>query len=362
MQDGVASPVTQTSDDRFCLDGQRLVVTNGVAYGGAGAEYRTEIESFARIRSYTGPGSGPQYFVLEAPDGRTLEYGATADSRIDSGNGTANPANMARTWALNRIRDRSGNVIDFEYFEDVANGSFRITAIRYNSNPDAGITASHQITFIYEDRPNNEVDVAYVAGTRIRQVVRLDRIDVLYNGAILRRYDLSYEPALSIGGRSRLASIQECGAGGSDCLAATNFTWQDGAPGFGAESSIWAAIPGTTPLPENRLWTMADINGDGRGDYIWAGRPFNSPTASVTLRYRLGLAGDTFGAEVATKIAAPYGIGAPFDHNGDGRADLLMLSAARQWTVIPGVQPASVRPSILALRRDRKSSITAAWT
>ena len=35
-QDGNASPVTQTSADRFCLDGQRLVVTNGVAYGAAG--------------------------------------------------------------------------------------------------------------------------------------------------------------------------------------------------------------------------------------------------------------------------------------------------------------------------------------
>jgi hypothetical protein len=33
VQDGILSPVTQTAADRFCLDGQRLVVTNGVAYG-----------------------------------------------------------------------------------------------------------------------------------------------------------------------------------------------------------------------------------------------------------------------------------------------------------------------------------------
>lgn len=45
VQDGVASPVTQTAEDRFCLDGQRLVVTNGVAYGAARAEYRTEMVS-----------------------------------------------------------------------------------------------------------------------------------------------------------------------------------------------------------------------------------------------------------------------------------------------------------------------------
>ncbi|MDH4259571.1 MAG: hypothetical protein OEW16_04630 [Gammaproteobacteria bacterium] len=333
VQDGVSSPVTLTAADRFCLDGQRLVVANNVPYGEAGAEYRTEIESFARIRSYTGPGSGPQYFVLEALDGRVFEYGATADSRIDGSNSVSNTTNLARIWALSRIRDRSGNVIDFEYFEDIANGGFRIAAIRYNSNPGAGVTASHQVAFTYEIRPNHEVDIAYVAGTAVRQVVRLDQIDVLYNGSVLRRYHLSYEPALSTGGRSRLASIQECGAGGSDCYAATNFDWQDGAPGFGAQTSISAPIPGPTPLPESSLWTMADINGDGRGDFIWAGGTLNTPKV---LRYRLGQAGDTFAAEVATKIAAPYGIGVPFDYNGDGRTDLLMLSAARLWTVISG--------------------------
>ena len=335
-QDGVTAPVTGTSNDRFCLDGQRLVVTNGLAYGDAGAEYRTEIESFARIRSYTGPGSGPQYFVVEALDGRILEYGATADSRIDSSNGVTHATNHARIWALNRIRDRSGNVIDFEYLEDLTNGSFRIIAIRYNSNPDAGVTASHQISFTYENRPSNEVDVGYVAGTRIRQIVRLERIDVLYNGASLRRYDLSYEPALSGGGRSRLASIQECGPAGGDCLAATSFTWQDGAPGFGAESAIWAGIPDTSESFGDWYWTSADINGDGRSDYIWTGRPLNSPLAPVTLRYRLGLPGNTFGAEVATKISAPYGVGVSFDNNGDGFADLLMLSAERHWAIIRG--------------------------
>ncbi|MGB5131425.1 MAG: SpvB/TcaC N-terminal domain-containing protein, partial [Steroidobacteraceae bacterium] len=331
-QDGIASPVSYTTDDRFCLDGQRLVVTNGVTYGGAGAEYRTEIETFARIRSFAGAGSGPRYFSLEAPDGRVLEYGATADSRID-GSGVANPPNAGRVWALNRIRDRSGNVIDFQYFEDSKNGSFRVIAIRYNSNPDAGVASSHLVSFNYENRPNNEVDSAFVAGSEIREIMRLTGIDVLYNGALLRRFDFSYQPALAGGGRSRLASITECGAGGDDCLAATTFTWQDGAPGFGAEISITAAIPGSTPLPIARLWTMADINGDGRSDHVWAG---GATTSTATLRYRLAIAGDAFAAEVNTGIACPYGIGSPFDHNGDGREDFLMLSAARKWTVVPG--------------------------
>ncbi|HEY5559864.1 MAG TPA: FG-GAP-like repeat-containing protein, partial [Steroidobacteraceae bacterium] len=332
-QDGVASAVTRTAADRFCLDGQRLVVANGVAYGAAGAEYRTEIESFARIRSFAGAGVGPQHFTIEAADGRIFEYGATADSRVDGSSGAAHPTVPAWIWALNRIRDRSGNVIDLEYTEDLLNGGFRITGVRYNSNPGAGVAASHQIAFVYENRPNSDIDVAYIAGTPIRQVVRLDRIDVLYNGAVLRRYELTYEPALTTNGRSRLASVQECGAGGTECLAATTFNWQDGAPGLGDASSFPAATPGATYFAEHDLWNMADINGDGRSDYIWVG---GTAMSFATIRYRLGRADDAFGPEINSGIACPNGIGRPFDRNGDGRDDLLLIPATRVWTIVPG--------------------------
>ena len=53
-QDGVAEPVTRWSEDRFCLDGQRLVVIGGGDYQAPNAEYRTEIESFSRIRAVPG--------------------------------------------------------------------------------------------------------------------------------------------------------------------------------------------------------------------------------------------------------------------------------------------------------------------
>ena len=212
-------------------------------------------------------------------------------------------------------------------------GGFRVTGIRYNSNPGAGVAASHQVAFVYENRPNSDVDVSYVAGSPIRQVVRLDRIDVLYNGAVLRRYELSYEPALSVTGRSRLASVQECGAGAADCLPATVFSWQDGVPGLGDSSSFPATVPGPTYFAENNLWNMADINGDGRSDYLWAG---GTAMSTATIRYRLGLADGAFGPEVNSGIPCPNGIGMPFDRNGDGRDDLLLIPAARVWTVVPG--------------------------
>ncbi|MEX1993035.1 MAG: RHS repeat-associated core domain-containing protein [Steroidobacteraceae bacterium] len=333
VQDGIASPLTLTSADRFCLDGQRLVASNGVAYGTAGAEYRTEIESFARIRAIFGLGAGPQYFVVESADGRVYEYGATPDSRVD-GNATAiHPTVPARIWALNRIRDRSGNVIDYAYTEEPTHGNFRVASIRYNSNPAAGAAPSHQVSFFYENRPSNEIDLGYIAGTPIRQVVRLDRIDILFNGSVLRRYDLSYEPALSTAGRSRLASIKECGAGGSACFAPTTLVWQNGTAGYGDVQAFSVGIPSPTSYQEHKLWNTLDINGDGRSDHAWIG---GATSRSATIRYRLSLAGGTWGPEIDTGILAEYGLGLPFDWNGDSRDDLLLISATRRWAILPG--------------------------
>jgi RHS repeat-associated protein len=329
-QDGAAAPVQYSLQDRFCLDGRRLVVVNGLAYGASGSEYRTEVESYARIRAYGTAGAGPQYFLVETPDGRVHEYGATADSRIDAGGRVVSGVATPRTWALSRIRDRAGNVVDLQYAEEPTLQSYRIVAVRYNGNASRGIAASHTVQFVWESKPSSEVDLTYVAGTPIRQVVRLDRVDVLHEGALLRRYDLAYEPALSSAGRSRLASVQECGAGGTDCLAPTTLRWQDGVPGLGGETLLPFALAPRVPWESRPAWVTADFNGDGHSDLAWT----SGASGSATLRYRLGTPSG-LGPEVATSIvnAAP---GVPFDYNGDGRADLLNVSASGQWMVIPG--------------------------
>ncbi len=321
-QDGVAAPSLRMTDDRFCLDGQRLVIVNHVIYATPDAEYRTEIESFARIRAIPGSNNGPAYFTVEAADGRIYEYGATTDSRID---GTSGPSmNGARAWALNRIRDRAANVIDFRYTEESGSNAFRIASIQYNANPTAGVAPSHQVSFYYENRPNSEVDSGYVSNMPVRQVVRLNRIDVTYNGAVIRRYALAYEAALSSSGRSRLASVKECGAGGVDCLSATTFDWQDGAPGFSTVTAFPAQLPSPAAIPAGQSWNLADINGDGRSDYLWVS---GTSIASATVRYRLSLAAGGFGPAVDSGIPASRGIGVPFDSNGDGSVDLLMITA-----------------------------------
>ncbi|MGH8597818.1 MAG: SpvB/TcaC N-terminal domain-containing protein, partial [Gammaproteobacteria bacterium] len=86
------------STDRFCLDGQRLVLVTGT-YGANNAEYRTEIDSFAKIISYGAQGGGPSYFKVWRKDGSVSEYGNTTNSKIEAFG--ANSAVFA--WAQNKF-------------------------------------------------------------------------------------------------------------------------------------------------------------------------------------------------------------------------------------------------------------------
>jgi hypothetical protein len=83
-QDGVNGAINLGATDRFCLDGQRLIAVDGI-YGASGTEYRTEIDSQAKVTSYGGTlADGPAYFEVKRKDGTVTEYGNTASALIFS--------------------------------------------------------------------------------------------------------------------------------------------------------------------------------------------------------------------------------------------------------------------------------------
>lgn len=255
-QDTTPRSVRNDLNDRFCLNGNKLRLVTGT-YGVAGSEYRTEIETYSRIKAFGSAGNGPAHFIVEGKDGLIYEFGNSGNSRIES---KGQPT--ARAWALNEIRDRDGNEITFTYVEDTTNGSYRLDLVSYAGNSSQGTSAIYTIDLVYEPKPTEEIDSAYLAGSVIKETQRLSRIDVLHNGSTLfRRYELNYEPALSATKRSRLASVQECAGSGSNCLASTQFTYQDGTPP-GAEANTGHVVNATTVFP-------IDVNSDGREDLVY---------------------------------------------------------------------------------------------
>lgn len=317
VQDGANGGVMLDATDVYCLDGARLRLEAGT-YGATGSTYRTEIESFSKVTANGTAGFGPAWFEVRKRDGLIYEYGATTDSRVDFGGGTP------RAWALNAIRDRANNRVEFIYIEDAANGSLRPSAVNYATNTAAGVTvAPYQILFVYEaaNRPDPIVGYSPIGGAA-NEYKRLQQIEVRYSGSPVKIYKLNYEPAGGAGSRSRLASLQECSTSTSDCLAATQFTWTNGVAAFQAEQN-----PSQTGYPY-----LMDVDGDGRDDLVYT----SSTTAGAgTWRIRKANASGTFDAEINTGISNAGQQGAmPLEWDGDGMADLLVPYASNQWYVL----------------------------
>lgn len=357
--DGNNAPITLSTSDRFCLDGERLVVVSGT-YGAVGAEYRTEIDQFARIRSFGGSSGDPDHFIVERKGGTTSTYGGTTDSRQE-----AESQSEAVTWARNQLEDVAGNEIDFVYEEVNSSGEQRLRYVRYakggDSNPDA------EIEFVYENRTD---DVNWgMAGYRFNQTKRVQKIVSRNNGQELRTYNLGYQYGTH-SNLSQLVSVQECN--GSTCFPATTFTWANPSIGMTAESTFThphgfsggqtADIDGdgiyelvyigfdnggsgqfklrimkrdgssysvdTSPSQEIAVdddllntWTVADYNNDGKDDLLYQ--------QGGSWRVRLGEAGPAFSASATALISSPVSAedAVAADFNSDGLIDIAYLDS-----------------------------------
>ena len=232
-QDGISGSrgIRLDGSDRFCLDGQRLLVdTSTGVYGHDGTRYRTEIDNFERITAYGSAGNGPAWFRVESRDGTVREYGNSADSRIEA-RGAATPATVF-TWAQNRFEDRSGNYMLYSYLENSSGPvAFVLHSIDYTGNTRAGTLPSARLTFTYRDRnPIEDLTYRYFAGVQVEQRQLLQnirsqgRIDAASALEDLRYYELSY--AEDGVGRNILTALTECrSASRTICYQPTRFSW-----------------------------------------------------------------------------------------------------------------------------------------
>ena len=331
VQDGYRGGINYNKYDRYCLDGKRLVRTDGysepkpgagsglvthagVIFGTYITEYSLETDPSIRVVATAYDSLRiPVHFSVYTKSGQILEFGVTPDSRIE----TQGKISIS-VWALNKVQDTVGNYLTVTYLEDNANGQYYPTRIDYTGNASKGLTPYNSVQFTYEARP--DITPMYHAGSLKQSTVRLKNVQAYSGAGLVKDYRLAYDVSATTS-RSRLIGLTEC-AGDGVCLpstvighgsdpAASSFTdgsaWRTGWCGVGLESEFGAA----------------DFNADGKTD-IWC-HAWATGTTYVALSNGAGaftggsvwhsnwcIAGNIF---LKPKIE----IG---DFNGDSKADL----------------------------------------
>lgn len=253
----------------FCLDGQPLMEQSAPS-GSPDRDFRTEVDGFSRIIGrgvtyHSGEGSsagytGPQFFEVLTKDGRTLTYGASDQA-------SASSHGAKRLWALEKIRDRAGNIITITYYPhriihdiDITplggwpdTGELRPKSIVYGGNEN-GAPANLWVNFDYEPRPDPVHH--YVDGARGFSLQRLTAVTTFAAGLAARRYEVGY-PAV---GTTRLESVRECTGDGDVCKPSTTFEYV-----VGAERNTTVPTVVFTPFS---ITGIMDQDGDGSADLL----------------------------------------------------------------------------------------------
>ncbi|MEI9988944.1 MAG: FG-GAP-like repeat-containing protein [Rhizomicrobium sp.] len=250
-QDGVHGGVRYDSNDRFCLEGQRLVAISGT-YGADSTEYRTEIDGFSKIVSYGAAGSGPSYFRVWTKSGQIMEFGNSTDSKL-----LAVGTSTARSWAVNKIGDRKGNYLTVSYTNDATNGQAYPTRVDYTGNASAGLGPYNSVQFVYATR--GDITPTYQAGSLQQTTVVLTNIKTYQGANLVYDYRLAYRTGTSTV-HSRLTSVTLCDGAGA-CLAPTTFGWQGGTGTLSYSTAALSLMTGTGTYA-----APGDFNGDGLTD------------------------------------------------------------------------------------------------
>lgn len=307
-QDGVKAGVSYSSNDRFCVDGQRLMAVNSVAYGADGTEYYTEKNQWNRYYSKGQCGTGPCYFIGQTPEGFTLEYGNTTDSRI-----LASGKSEVRVWAVNKKTDKNSNFMTVSYVNNTDSGSYYPDTLNYTGNVLKGFQTQRSVNFSYEDRP--DTSESYLAGSKVTKLKRLSKVKTYVDDGLVKTYNVSYEIS-PITGRSLVTSLQECGMDES-CFTPTTFDWDNNLSiGNSFNMQNWGNQLSWT---DDSTANAGDYNADGLSDVVYAYN--NSGKMSIAAFISTG---SSFAQTSWYTGSNSWENGSflPGDYNGDGVSDL----------------------------------------
>ncbi|EPE2286594.1 RHS repeat-associated core domain-containing protein [Vibrio alginolyticus] len=255
--------VQYDESDNFCLDGSRLIVSEG-ENAKKGSVYRPYIEDYSKVVLRKDASFADSSFTAYTKAGDILTFGKKIDNA---------------TWLLTRVDDRTGkNPIHYHY-----NTIGQIQNITYDI---------FNIVFVYGEAGKvQEVDTTQtyfnkVNGKTKKGNQQLDKIEIKTGGNLsnyykIRRRGVRYIDHSSVLGQL-ITGVSYCDKSGL-CMPETVFDWETNDTGkyeFQKPISEWGAtISGPTD------W-FGDLNGDQKIDYCRIGVMRSNPLQPLELAAR----------------------------------------------------------------------------
>ena len=271
--DQMIGTVGYDGEDRYALDGERLIKLSNGNYAAEDAVYGTEQENFTRVMLKGKPDTPTHCFEAVTNNGTVIEYGSTAASRQLMSQGGV------LSWLVDRITDPEGNYMTFEYSQQSNSDELLPTAIRYTGNTAAGLQTYASVLFDYTTDPNPN---AFYVGCQWMSTSKiLSGIRVLYGSELVRRYSFEYDYDRS----TRLTAVVLKDANGVE-LTRTTVSW-------GVDNNATSCL--TMNGLQNWNLRIGDFNGDHIADLFLFSHP--NGTSSTAWQVRKG---DGFGGFVTT--------------------------------------------------------------
>ena len=258
-------PNTQRVFDRFSLDGQRLILVEGLYYGQNNSQYKTEVDGMSKIVAYTESGiRGPAKFKVWTADGLIMEYGFNNNARMIRTCPDNSNLKEVGAWLLNRVEDRNGNFMLYQY--DVSGGQYSLYKVYYSGNTNAKTDerglACYSVNFIYQDRIDS--DITFIGNHVLKQNKLLTSIEIRWWDQLVSQYDFGYHEINPNLGYffHRLKNVTYSRDGVA--YNPTIIDWGNNDYGISVSLPMTGVEDDVLTYEKN----SGDFNGDGMGDFI----------------------------------------------------------------------------------------------
>jgi len=238
--------VNLDANDRFALDGQRLLLKSGT-YGSDGAEYQTESYSNVRIFSRGTSTYGPQYFEVWYPDGSKAYYGVDYNSRT--------PMEYAISYSESPVGAR----ISYSYFQ--SDNTIYLSQVLYGAMGTS--SAINAINFQYSYA--NRTEHGYVGGQAVFRDRILTSVNITGNGSNFRNYTLTHNMVTPLR-YQQLTSIKESDGNGTKSFQPIYFSY--GSTGDIITHSTISNLSLSGIASNNSEMVTADFTGNGSMDFL----------------------------------------------------------------------------------------------